>query len=321
MQDCKRKRIRKNSDGSYNQDDIDHNDKCAKKYMLRDNSWIKKSRRRKSKKKSRRRKSRRRRSKKKSMRRKSRRRRSKKKSMRRKSKKKSRRRKSRMRRSKKKSRRRKSRMRRSKKKSRRRKSRRNINMNFDKPIRRSKRIRRPSSRMMDYKEEERKIRRRVSSRNRSRSPRPPRSPSEACKLMLLQAKIFIKNNNIMLKNEKESQNTMKVLKIEFNKCNSRRQNCMGLKRALMKLKTLENEKQRLTDIRENALIAARTYSSDCTEAAMRTDSQIVSMPDYYLGEDSDTGYTSGLGLSGSSSSNNGSDSGGDNLNSLPFYQM
>ena len=282
MKDCKRKRIRKNSDGSYNQSDIDHNDKCAKKYMLRDNSWMKKSRRRRSKKKSRR---------------------------------KSRRRRSRRRRSKKKSRRR-----RSKKKSRRRRSRRNINMNFDKPVRRSKRIRRPSSRMMDYKEEERKVRRRVSSRNSSRPPRPPRSPREACKLMLLQAKIFIKNNNIMLKKEKESQDTMKVLKIEFNKCNSRRQNCMGLKRALMKLKTLENEKQRLTDIRENALIAARTYSRDCTEAAMRTDSQIVSMPDYYLGEDSDTGYTSGLGRSGSSS-NNGSDSGGDNLNSLPFYQM
>ena len=38
---CKRRRVRKKSDGSLNQKDIEHNRKCEKKYMLIDNPWMK----------------------------------------------------------------------------------------------------------------------------------------------------------------------------------------------------------------------------------------------------------------------------------------
>lgn len=38
---CKRRRVRINSDGSYNQDDISHNKKCEEKHMLGDNPWMK----------------------------------------------------------------------------------------------------------------------------------------------------------------------------------------------------------------------------------------------------------------------------------------
>lgn len=38
---CKRRRVRINSDGSYNQDDISHNKKCEENHMLGDNPWMK----------------------------------------------------------------------------------------------------------------------------------------------------------------------------------------------------------------------------------------------------------------------------------------
>lgn len=38
---CNRRRVRINSDGSYNQDDISHNKKCEEKHMLGDNPWMK----------------------------------------------------------------------------------------------------------------------------------------------------------------------------------------------------------------------------------------------------------------------------------------
>ena len=38
---CKRRRVRQNSDGSYNQEDIDHNNNCESNFMVTDNSWIK----------------------------------------------------------------------------------------------------------------------------------------------------------------------------------------------------------------------------------------------------------------------------------------
>ena len=37
---CKRKRVRKMPDGTYNQKDIEHNQKCQDKYMLEDNPWM-----------------------------------------------------------------------------------------------------------------------------------------------------------------------------------------------------------------------------------------------------------------------------------------
>lgn len=37
---CKRKRVRKMADGSYNQKDIEHNAKCAEKNMIKDNPWM-----------------------------------------------------------------------------------------------------------------------------------------------------------------------------------------------------------------------------------------------------------------------------------------
>lgn len=40
---CKRKRIRKNKDGSFNQEDIDHNQRCQDLYELQDNPWMKHS--------------------------------------------------------------------------------------------------------------------------------------------------------------------------------------------------------------------------------------------------------------------------------------
>ena len=38
---CKRRRVRINSDGSYNKNDMDHNKKCEQKHMLGDNPWMK----------------------------------------------------------------------------------------------------------------------------------------------------------------------------------------------------------------------------------------------------------------------------------------
>tara|TARA_Y100000385_G_scaffold239881_1_gene255469 strand:+ start:294 stop:641 length:348 start_codon:yes stop_codon:yes gene_type:complete len=38
---CKRRRVRRNSDGSPNQKDMEHNRKCEQKYMLIDNLWMK----------------------------------------------------------------------------------------------------------------------------------------------------------------------------------------------------------------------------------------------------------------------------------------
>ena len=38
---CKRRKVRINSDGSFNQEDIEHNRKCEQKYMFIDNPWMK----------------------------------------------------------------------------------------------------------------------------------------------------------------------------------------------------------------------------------------------------------------------------------------
>ena len=38
---CKRRKVRLNSDGSLNQDDLEYNRKCEEKYMLIDNPWMK----------------------------------------------------------------------------------------------------------------------------------------------------------------------------------------------------------------------------------------------------------------------------------------
>lgn len=38
---CKRRKVRINSNGSPNQDDMEHNNKCEQKYMLIDNPWMK----------------------------------------------------------------------------------------------------------------------------------------------------------------------------------------------------------------------------------------------------------------------------------------
>ena len=38
---CKRRKVRKNPDGSLNLEDIEHNKKCEKKYMMIDNPWMK----------------------------------------------------------------------------------------------------------------------------------------------------------------------------------------------------------------------------------------------------------------------------------------
>ena len=38
---CKRRKVRINSDGSYNQEDMEHNRKCEQKYMSIDNPWMK----------------------------------------------------------------------------------------------------------------------------------------------------------------------------------------------------------------------------------------------------------------------------------------
>ena len=37
---CKRRKVRKNSDGSLNQEDMEHNKKCEEKYMMVDNPWM-----------------------------------------------------------------------------------------------------------------------------------------------------------------------------------------------------------------------------------------------------------------------------------------
>ena len=39
---CKRRRVRKETDGSLNQEDMEHNRKCERKYMMADNPWMKK---------------------------------------------------------------------------------------------------------------------------------------------------------------------------------------------------------------------------------------------------------------------------------------
>jgi len=38
---CKRRRVRKNPDGSLNQKDMEYNKKCEQKYMFADNPWMK----------------------------------------------------------------------------------------------------------------------------------------------------------------------------------------------------------------------------------------------------------------------------------------
>ena len=38
---CKRRRVRKNSDGSLNEEDMEYNRKCEQKYMMIDNPWMK----------------------------------------------------------------------------------------------------------------------------------------------------------------------------------------------------------------------------------------------------------------------------------------
>ena len=38
---CKRRKVRINSDGSLNKDDLEHNRKCEQKYMIIDNPWMK----------------------------------------------------------------------------------------------------------------------------------------------------------------------------------------------------------------------------------------------------------------------------------------
>ena len=38
---CKRRKVRINSDGSLNKDDLEHNRKCELKYMFIDNPWMK----------------------------------------------------------------------------------------------------------------------------------------------------------------------------------------------------------------------------------------------------------------------------------------
>lgn len=38
---CKRIKVRINSDGSLNKDDVEHNRRCEQKYMLIDNPWMK----------------------------------------------------------------------------------------------------------------------------------------------------------------------------------------------------------------------------------------------------------------------------------------
>jgi hypothetical protein len=38
---CKRRRVKRNSDGSYNEEDIKHNRNCEAKYMIKDNAWMK----------------------------------------------------------------------------------------------------------------------------------------------------------------------------------------------------------------------------------------------------------------------------------------
>jgi hypothetical protein len=39
---CKRRRVRKEADGSLNQENMEHNRKCERKYMMVDNPWMKK---------------------------------------------------------------------------------------------------------------------------------------------------------------------------------------------------------------------------------------------------------------------------------------
>lgn len=38
---CKRIKVRKNADGSLNEQDMEHNRKCEQKNMLKDNLWMK----------------------------------------------------------------------------------------------------------------------------------------------------------------------------------------------------------------------------------------------------------------------------------------
>lgn len=38
---CKRIKVRKNTDGSLNEQDMEHNRKCEQKNMLKDNVWMK----------------------------------------------------------------------------------------------------------------------------------------------------------------------------------------------------------------------------------------------------------------------------------------
>lgn len=38
---CKRRKVRVNSDGTLNEEDMEHNRKCEEKYMFIDNPWMK----------------------------------------------------------------------------------------------------------------------------------------------------------------------------------------------------------------------------------------------------------------------------------------
>ena len=40
MNSCKRKRVRKNPDGSLNQEDLQHNQRCVDINMISDNPWM-----------------------------------------------------------------------------------------------------------------------------------------------------------------------------------------------------------------------------------------------------------------------------------------
>ena len=124
--------------------------------------------------------------------------------------------------------------------------------------------------------------------------RPARSSHEACSLMLRRTKKLIITNQEMLKNEKEMQKTMKNIKTEFEKCNTRRQDCAGLKKNLLLLQSLENKKKRLTDVNENHQLAAIKYSRGCDEKARRTDSEIYYMDSIMPTENAFSGNTTPL---------------------------
>tara|TARA_Y100000590_G_C15516376_1_gene937519 strand:+ start:205 stop:516 length:312 start_codon:yes stop_codon:yes gene_type:complete len=40
QRNCKRRRVRKNKNGTWNKKDLAHNAACLKKYMIKDNPWM-----------------------------------------------------------------------------------------------------------------------------------------------------------------------------------------------------------------------------------------------------------------------------------------